>query len=63
MQQQASKSELRQKLDALSDARADLEAAPFYEKEKKIRDFINELEVFLDNVVLTLDNLQGGKNG
>lgn len=63
MTQVSNKSDLRKQLDAVSDAKADILAAPFFEKEKAINKFTDELEKFLDNVVLKLDQLEGGKNG
>lgn len=56
------KSGLRHKLDALSDAHADIEAASFFDKEAYISLFIRELELFLDLVVAKLDAIEA-KNG
>lgn len=56
------KSGLRHKLDALSDTHADIVAASFFDKEKKISLFISELELFLDLVVSKIDAIEA-KNG
>lgn len=56
------KSQLRLKLDGLSDAHADIAAASFFDKEKKISLFISELELFLNLLVSKIETIEA-KNG